>query len=120
MNTAAKKGHAKLMRDFLVESDCYLDPQAYILRPEIAFEIGNEIIKTQDPFIRTLNTAKLTIEILQRAVKNKELVLEERELNWLDILESQIEEIPEEEEAFIAEMKKEVDTAKYNPAEYGI
>ncbi len=46
--------------------------------------------------------------------------MEERELNWLDILESQIEEIPEDEEAFIAEMKAEVDTAKYNPAEYGI
>lgn len=120
MNTAANKGQAKLMRDFLVESDCYLDPQAYILRPEIAFEIGNEIVKTQDPFSRTLNTAKLTLEILQKAVKNKELVLEERELNWLDILESQIEEIPEDEEAFIAEMKKEVDTAKYSPAEYGI
>ncbi len=120
MNTAAKKGHAKLMRDFLVESDCYLDPQAYILRPEIVFEISNEIVKYQDPFLRTLNTAKLTLEILQRAVKNKELILEERELNWLDILESQIEEIPEDEEAFIAEMKEEVDATKYNPAEYGI
>ena len=120
MNTAAKKGYAKLMRDFLVESDCYLDPQAYILRPDVVFEISKEIVKTQDPFLRTLNTAKLTIEILQRAVKNKELVLEERELNWLDILESQIEEIPEDEEAFIAEMKKEVNTSKYIPSEYGI
>ena len=120
MNTAAKKGYSKLMRDFLVESDCYLDPQAYILRPDVVFEISKEIVKTQDPFIRTLNTAKLTIEILQRAVKNKELVLEERELNWLDILESQIEEIPEDEEAFIAEMKKEVNASKYIPSEYGI
>ncbi len=120
MNTAAAKGHAKLMRDFLVESDCYLDPQAYVLKPEIVFEISNEIIKTQDPFSRTLNTARKTIEILQRAIKNKELKLEEREINWLDILESQIEEIPEDEDAFIAEMKKEVDSSKYNPAEYGI
>lgn len=120
MNTATKKGHAKLMRDLLVESDCYYDPQAYVLRPDIAFEISNEIIKSQDPFIRTLNTAKLTIEILQRATKNKELILEEREMNWLDILDSQIEEIPDDEEAFIAEMKQEVDSSKYNPAEYGI
>ena len=120
MNVATKKGHAKLMRDLLVESDCYLDPQAYVLRPDVAFEIGNEIVKTQDPFIRTLNTAKLTIDILRRAVDKKELELEEREMNWLDILEGQIEDIPEDEEAFIAEMKEEVDASKYNPSEYGI
>jgi methanol---5-hydroxybenzimidazolylcobamide Co-methyltransferase len=120
MNTAAKKGHAKLMRDLLVESDCYLDPQAYILRPDIVFEISKEIVKAQDPFTRTLNTAKLTIEILQRALKNKELVLEEREENWLDILEAQVEEISDDEEVFIAEMKKEVDSSRYNPSEYGI
>jgi Methanol-cobalamin methyltransferase B subunit. len=90
------------------------------LKPDIAFEISKEIVKTQDPFIRTLNTAKLTIEILQRAVKNKELTLEEREINWLTILESQVEDITEDEEAFIAEMKEEVDISKYNPSEYGI
>jgi methanol--5-hydroxybenzimidazolylcobamide Co-methyltransferase len=120
MNTAAKKGQAKLMRDFLVESDCYLDPQAYIMKPEVVFEIASEIVKTQDPFIRTLNTAKLSIDILKRAANKKEIELEEREQNWLDILESQIEEIPEDEEEFIAEMKEEVDSSKYRPEEYGI
>jgi methanol---5-hydroxybenzimidazolylcobamide Co-methyltransferase len=120
MNIAAKKGHAKLMRDLLVESDCYLDPQAYMLKPEVVFEISNEIVKEQDPFLRTLNTAKKSLEILKRAVNNKELTLEDREINWLDILESQVEDIPEDEEAFIAEMKQEVDATKYNPSEYGI
>jgi methanol--5-hydroxybenzimidazolylcobamide Co-methyltransferase len=120
MNVATKKGHAKLMRDLLVESDCYLDPQAYVLRPDIAFEVGKEIVKTQDPFLRTLNTAKLTLDILRKAVDNKELVLEEREVNWIDILQSQIDDIPEEEAAFIAEMKAEVPETKYRPEEYGI
>ncbi len=120
MNVATRKGQTKLMRDLLVESDCYLDPQAYVLRPDVAFEIGKEIVKTQDPFIRTLNTAKLTLDIIKKAVDRKELAIEERELNWLDILESQLDEIPEDEEAFIAEMKKEVDSSKYNPSEYGI
>ncbi|MFV0467207.1 MAG: methyltransferase MtaB domain-containing protein [Lachnospiraceae bacterium] len=120
MNTATKKGHALLMRDLLVESDCYLDPQAYVLRPDVAFRIGNEIVKTQDPFLRTLNTAKLTLEILKEAVEKKDLILEDREISWLDILESQVEEIPEDEEAFIAEMKSEVDATKYNASEYGI
>ncbi len=120
MNKAAEKGHAKLMRDLLVESDCYLDPQAYMLKPEVVFEIASEIVKTQDPFLRTLNTAKVSLDILQRAVDNKELTLDEREENWIDMLRDQVDEIPEDEEAFIAEMKEEVDDTKYSPAEYGI
>lgn len=120
MNKAAEKGHAKLMRDLLVESDCYLDPQAYMLKPEVVFEISSEIVKTQDPFLRTLNTAKISLDILQRAVDNKELVLDEREENWLDMLRDQVDEIPENEEEFIAEMKEEVDDSKYRPEEYGI
>ncbi len=120
MNKAAEKGHAKLMRDLLVESDCYLDPQAYMLKPDVVFEIASEIVKTQDPFLRTLNTAKISLDILQRAVDNKELALDEREENWLDMLRDQVDEIPENEEEFIAEMKDEVDDSKYRPEEYGI
>ena len=120
MNKAAEKGHAKLMRDLLVESDCYLDPQAYMLKPEVVFEIASEIVKTQDPFLRTLNTAKVSLDILQRAVDNKELQLDDREESWLDMLRDQVDEIPEDEEEFIAEMKDEVDDTKYRPEEYGI
>ena len=120
MNKAAEKGHAKLMRDLLVESDCYLDPQAYMLKPEVVFEIASEIVKTQNPFLRTLNTAKVSLDILQRAVDNKELQLDDREEGWLDMLRDQVDEIPEDEEEFIAEMKDEVDDTKYRPEEYGI
>ncbi len=120
MNIAAKKGHAKLMRDLLVESDCYLDPQAYVLTPENVFEISQEIVKTSDPFSRTLNTARKTLEIIRRGLDKKELTIDERDLRWLDILESQVEEIPEDEEEFIEEMKDEVDETKYRPEEYGI
>jgi len=120
MNIAAKKGHALLMRDLLVESDCYFDPQAYVLRPDVVFEISKAIVSEQSPFLRTLKAARVTLAILRRAVNNKELYLDEREAKWIDILDGQIEDIPDDEEAFIAEMKEEVDESKYNPAEYGI
>lgn len=120
MNLAAKKGHALLFRDLLVESDCYLDPQAYVLRPDVVFEISKAIVSEQSPFLRTLKAARVTLAILRRAVDNKELYLDGREAKWIDILDSQIEDIPEDEEAFIAEMKEEADETKYNPAEYGI
>jgi len=120
MNLAAKKGHAILFRDLLVESDCYLDPQAYVLRPDVVFEISKAIVSEQSPFLRTLKAARVTLAILRKAVDNKELYLDEREAKWIDILDSQIEDIPEDEEAFIAEMKEEADETKYNPVEYGI
>jgi methanol--5-hydroxybenzimidazolylcobamide Co-methyltransferase len=120
MNLAAEKGQAKFMRDLLVESDCYLDPQAYMLKPDVVFEISKEIVKTQDPFSRTLNTARISLDILQRAVDQKELTLDERELGWLDRLRDQVDEIPEDEEEFIEEMKDELDDTKYRPEEYGI
>ena len=109
-----------LMRDLLVESDCYLDPQAYIMKPDVVFEIAGEIVKTQDPFTRTLNTGRLALDILQRGVDRKELELDEREAHWLDVLRDQLDEIPEDEAEFIDEMKDELDETKYTPSEYGI
>lgn len=120
MNLAAKKGHAILFRDLLVESDCYLDPQAYVLRPDVVFEISKAIISEATPFLRTLKAARVTLEVLRRAVDNRELVLDDRDAKWIDILEGQIEDIPEDEEAFIAEIRQELDETKYTPSEYGI
>lgn len=120
MNKATEKGYANVIRDLLIESDCYLDPQAYIMKPESVFEISGEIVKYQDSFTRTLATARTTLDILQRGIDNKEIKLDDREINWMDILRSQIEDIPEDEEEFIAEMKDEADDTKYRAEEYGI
>ncbi|MFV0528819.1 MAG: methyltransferase MtaB domain-containing protein [Lachnospiraceae bacterium] len=120
MNKAAEKGYQKVMRDLLVESDCYLDPQAYVMRPDVVFEISKEIIKTQDPFLRTLHVARKTVEILEHAVAAKELEISEKETRWLDILKDQIDEIPEDKEEFTQEIRAELDESKYAPAEYGL
>ncbi len=120
MNTATKKGQRTWMRDLLIESDCYLDPQAYVLKPENVFKIAEEIVKMQDPFLRTLNTGRQTLEIIQQGVDKGELSLEERELSWLDRFRDQLDEIPENEEEFIEEMKDELDDTKYNIHEYGL
>lgn len=120
MNTATKKGQRTWMRDLLIESDCYLDPQAYVLKPENVFKIAEEIVKTQDPFLRTLNTGRQTLEIIQQGVDKGELSLEERELSWLDRFRDQLDEIPENEEEFIEEMKDELDDTKNNIHEYGL
>ncbi|MCL2365593.1 MAG: methanol--corrinoid methyltransferase [Oscillospiraceae bacterium] len=120
MNKATEKGSNLLLRDLMVESDCYLDPQAYIMRPDVAFKIAEEIVKTPDAFSRTVNTARLALEILSNAVKAKELKLDAKEHKWIDIMRDQLDEIPEDEEEFIAEMKEEIDEDKFIPEEYGL
>jgi methanol--5-hydroxybenzimidazolylcobamide Co-methyltransferase len=86
----------------------------------VAFEISGEVVKTQNPFLRTVNVARITLDILQRAIDRKELTLPEREIIWIDNLKEQLDEIPEDEQQFIDEIKGEIDGSKYIPAEYGI
>lgn len=47
MNKASEKSPetALLMRDLLADSDSYLDPQAYILRPDVVLDISSELVK---------------------------------------------------------------------------
>lgn len=120
MNTARQKGADKIMRDILIDSDAYLDPQAYILRPECVFEICNEIIKTEDAFSRTVNGVKKTLEILRRALEKGELKVDEREAKWLDMLEDQLDEIPDDEAEFIEEMRDEINSEECDLNEYGL
>jgi methanol--5-hydroxybenzimidazolylcobamide Co-methyltransferase len=46
MNTALAKGQgeARQLRDWLVESDAALDPQAYVLRPDVVSRLSQRIV----------------------------------------------------------------------------
>lgn len=120
MNEATNKGMALQFRDLLVDSDARLDPQAYVLRPDVVFEISKELVKTQDSFMRTKIGAQLAVQKLKKAIENKEVQVEEREVRWLDIMESKIEDIPDNELEFYDEIKEDLDMDKFLPKEYGL
>lgn len=120
MNQATKANMNLQFRDLLVESDAKLDPQAYILRPDIVFDISKELVKTQDPFLRTKLGAQLAIEKLREAINKDEVKVEKREMPWLDIMESQIEDIPDNEIEFYEKIKEELDMDKFLPSEYDL
>ena len=120
MNEATKKGLNLQFRDLLVDSDASLDPQAYVLRPDVVFEISKELIKTQDPFLRTKLGAELALKHIRKGIENKEVFVEDRELAWLDIIEDQLDEIPDDEIEFYNQIKDELDMTKFLPAEYGL
>ena len=46
------------------------------------------------------------------------MLVEKREIKWLDIMETQIEEIPDNQIEFYNQIKGELDMTKFLPAGY--
>jgi len=119
MNEATRRGPdaARLLRDLHADSDSRFDPQAYVLRPDVVFEISRKIVADQNgPLSRAKTAALAAIESLRGGLEQKRLILDDREAGWLDILESQIETIPDDVEEFTTEMIDECE--KFNPEIY--
>jgi len=122
MNTATESGrqNALLLRDLLCESDSKYDPQAYVLRPDVVINISKEIIKEDTPFKRSKAAGLAAIQTLRNAINSKNLIVNEKEISWLDIMEKQIENVLDDEEAFIAEMLDRDISGKINPEKYDL
>jgi methanol---5-hydroxybenzimidazolylcobamide Co-methyltransferase len=122
MNTAAAHGPAgaRMLRDWWVESDAGLDPQAFVLRPDVVLELAAEIIAQPTPYLRTRAAALATLARLKKAGQQGELSFSKVETRWLDRLTRQAEELPEDEAEFIAAALPGVDRGKVRLEEYEI
>lgn len=122
MNTATAKGaeEARRLRDLFAASDARHDPQAYVLRPDVVLQIAAEIVKEPTPYTRTRQAALATLTALRQAHADGELDLAACEVAWLDRLSSQADALPEEEDAFIAQMVDTIDTSKVRLDQYGL
>ncbi|MEX1119647.1 MAG: methyltransferase MtaB domain-containing protein [Terrimicrobiaceae bacterium] len=122
MNQASCCGHhdALRLRDWLVASDAGLDPQAMILTPDSCIAIAKSIVASDSHYHAGIAAARTAITILRETSRSGYLHLPERETAWLDRLDEELDDMPESEGTFIAEMMDEVDTSKFNPADYGI
>ena len=120
MNTASARGsHSALaLRDLLVESDSALDPQAYVLRPDVAINLSQQIISETTAYARTRTAALATLECLRKASAAGEVTLSRVELRWLDTLSAEAENLPDSEDKFIGEMLPTIDANKVNLSEY--
>ena len=122
MNEATKRGDSTrlLMRDLLADSDSKLDPQAYVLRPDVVLDISKELVKYGDHFSRTKAAALLSVDRLRKAIADKEVTIHDREESWLDNIEAQLETVPDSEDQFIAEMLEQNTSEKFIPAKYDL
>ncbi len=123
MNTAAASSpeDALRLRDWLVDSDAALDPQAYVLRPDVVLRISEKIMQEETAYGRTRAAVAAAVDELRKGAESGAYKLEEREESWLDMMEMAIEDdIPETEDEMIAQQAPLVDAAKCDLREYGI
>ena len=122
MNTASAQSpeDARRLRDWLVESDAALDPQAFVLRPDVVLRLSRQILEEPTPYRRTRRAILAALEELTRAHAKGRLKIPAREVPWLDTLRQQADALPERAEDLIAEMLQSPEAAHFLPAEYGL
>lgn len=120
LNEASKRGKdsALLLRDLLVDSDSHLDPHAWILRPDVVLQISKEIVKVDGYYNRVCKAAECTILSLEKAFKDGELSLVEREQDWLGQMGETIASMPKTLEELTEEVIHDCD--KLDPAKYDL
>jgi methanol--5-hydroxybenzimidazolylcobamide Co-methyltransferase len=103
MNTASAGGasSALTLRNWFVESDSHLDPQAYVLRPDVVVRLAGEIIQEETTYKRTRRAALATLETLRKAYSDGSVQLPANEVSWLNRLSRQADSLPEDEDQFL-------------------
>jgi len=120
MNVAGAAGKALELRDWLVASDMALDPQAYVLAPEVVFSLAGEIVAEVGAYRRARRAAVAVLEALRSAAAGGAIRLARSEQRWLDRLSAQADGLPDDEDRFIAQVLPEVDTGKVRLEQYGL
>lgn len=121
LNVAGKQAEdGRRLRDWLVESDAALDPQAHVLRPDVVLRLSEQIAAEPTPYLQTRRAVLAALDELKRAHADGAVRIADREVNWFDILQQQADGLPEQEETFTQEILESPEAAKFLPEEYGL
>ncbi len=122
MNRALAGGResALTLRRWLVDSDAGLDPQAWVLRPESVIAVAQAVVDAPDYYRAGVAAARAALAELKTGHAAGAFKLEIREAVFLDRIEAQLDELPDNEPEFIEAQKQIVDAGKYLPTEYGV
>jgi len=121
MNTAsaASAADARRLRDWLVASDAPLDPQAWVLRPDVVLRLSSQIMEEDNCYRRTVRAVAATLEEIRHAYQEGMLILPNREVRWLGKLEEQVASLPDNEDQAMEGALKSPKADKFLPEEYG-
>ena len=122
MNVASRSSaaDARRLRDWLVASDAGLDPQAYVLRPDVVLRISEKIAAAGTPYAQTRVAVQAAIDEIKAGRERGEVRLSERDAPWIDMMEMAMEDVPESEAGLVEAMRPEVNPDICNLHEYGL
>jgi methanol--5-hydroxybenzimidazolylcobamide Co-methyltransferase len=120
MNQALADGRpaARQLRDWMVRSDAPLDPQAFILSPDSAITVGRAIVAEKTDYAAGRAAARVAVDLLKTAMDDGRLAVPQREKVWLDRLTADLDALPDDEDAFIAQVLPTVDETKFVAEDY--
>jgi methanol--5-hydroxybenzimidazolylcobamide Co-methyltransferase len=119
MNTAARNGGARNLRDWLTESDEWRSPQAAVLSPQATVRIASRIVHEPDPWRRTLAAAREALTILDHGAAEGRWKPSPKESQWLKRIEAALERLPQSEEESL-EAARESYGSLFSAASYGL
>lgn len=119
-NQATRLGHAAAFQEILVRSDAGLDPQALILDPVSVIEVSRAIVSGKNHVEASILGALKGLEIIEGAVEDGSLFIDEREKSWIGMLQDQLEEMPRDESGLVEAVLPELDQDKVILEEYGL
>ena len=119
MNVATAKNQARVLRDWLTESDEWLSPQAAVLSPEAVHRIAAAIVAVPGDYARTIAAGKTAVAILDEGIASGRLTLSPKEKNWLGRIAGELDDLPADEGTLIADLASEYGSL-YDPASYGM
>jgi methanol--5-hydroxybenzimidazolylcobamide Co-methyltransferase len=111
---------ALALQRWMVEGDIHLDPQAFVISPDSAIQIGKSIVSANSPYLACKSAGLMAIQLIRQAKNEKNLRIVERELPWLDIMEGVLDGLPADENAFIDNVLPTLDHSKFIAAEYDL
>ncbi|WP_321417817.1 methanol--corrinoid protein co-methyltransferase MtaB [uncultured Methanomethylovorans sp.] len=120
MNVALKSGNEKILRDLLVASDKYRDPQSYILAYDNAYKIGQAIVKDgNDLYLRAKNAALECCNLLTSA---EGLEMTRFEINALQKAKGELEALTSDADQFMNDCmsKYKAEIKVFKPENYGL
>ncbi|MFW6133937.1 MAG: methyltransferase MtaB domain-containing protein [Planctomycetota bacterium] len=122
LNRAAADGPdaARRLRDWLVESDAPLDPQAYILRPDNCIRLARAVAAGESPYAAGRAVAAEALTILRDALQTKSVRMDPREIPFLEAMDAALRNLPETEAEFISQMRCEIDSTVCRLDQYNL
>lgn len=119
MNIAAISGGSLTLRNWLVDSDACLSPQAALLSPSATIRIATAIIGSDSHYHATVCAGLAAAQLLRQSVDEGVLSLSRKETDWLSRIETELQALPRDECALLEELTA-AHAGVFNAASYGL